>query len=185
MRGPRMIKGAPAISTDQISAHLSEYSTQILRYFLRRLDNADDAAEALSDVFLIAWQKRRHAPADGEAARAWLYAIAQNVLLNRFRTSGRARKLAQRLAAELATQERVTLDFTAVVAESDRVGRALAELEPEAAELIRLVHWDGLNLVQAATVLGIPASTARSRYQTAKGRIRETLVRESAAAQTQ
>jgi DNA-directed RNA polymerase specialized sigma24 family protein len=34
--------------------------------------------------------------------------------------------------------------------------------------VVRLVHWDGFTLGEAAALEGIPASTARSRYARAK-----------------
>jgi len=43
------------------------------------------------------------------------------------------------------------------------------------AELVRLVHWDGLTITDAAEVLGIPASTAQGRYQRAKELLRLAL----------
>ena len=52
---------------------------------------------------------------------------------------------------------------------------AIARLAPELAELIRLVHWDGLTLAEAAEVMEIPASTARGRYQRAKQELRDAL----------
>lgn len=52
---------------------------------------------------------------------------------------------------------------------------AIARLEPDLAELVRLVHWDGFSLADAAELLGIPASTARGRYQRAKSELRAAL----------
>lgn len=52
---------------------------------------------------------------------------------------------------------------------------AISRLDPDRAELVRLVHWDGLTLVEAAELLGIPASTARSRYAKGKEELRVAL----------
>ncbi|MGB4137926.1 MAG: sigma factor-like helix-turn-helix DNA-binding protein [Microbacterium sp.] len=52
---------------------------------------------------------------------------------------------------------------------------AIARLDGGLAELIRLVHWDGFSIVDAAALLGIPPSTARGRYQRAKDALREML----------
>ncbi|WP_460795718.1 RNA polymerase sigma factor [Microbacterium sp. GXF0217] len=52
---------------------------------------------------------------------------------------------------------------------------AIGRLEPDLAELVRLVHWDRLSLTDAAELLGIPASTARGRYQRAKEQLRAAL----------
>lgn len=46
-----------------------------------------------------------------------------------------------------------------------------------------LVHWDRLALAEAAHVLGVNPSTARSRYATARATLRETLaIRDAACA---
>jgi DNA-directed RNA polymerase specialized sigma24 family protein len=51
----------------------------------------------------------------------------------------------------------------------------IGRLSPDLAELIRLVHWDGLSLVAAAEMLGISASTARGRYARAKRQLHAAL----------
>ncbi|MFT4213231.1 MAG: sigma factor-like helix-turn-helix DNA-binding protein [Microbacterium sp.] len=52
---------------------------------------------------------------------------------------------------------------------------AIARLDADLAELIRLVHGERLSLVDAAELLGIPASTARGRYAKAKKELRAML----------
>lgn len=52
---------------------------------------------------------------------------------------------------------------------------AVDRLEPDQAELVRLLHWDGLTLAEAARPLGVPASTASSRYQRARRELRAAL----------
>jgi len=37
------------------------------------------------------------------------------------------------------------------------------------------VHWDGFSIAESAKILGLTASTARSRYQRAKAELRSTL----------
>lgn len=59
--------------------------------------------------------------------------------------------------------------------DGDEVRDAIARLGPDRAELVRLVHWDHFTLVEAAELLGIPASTARSRYAKANEELRATL----------
>jgi DNA-directed RNA polymerase specialized sigma24 family protein len=52
---------------------------------------------------------------------------------------------------------------------------AIARLEPELAEIVRLVHWDGFSLGEVAALKGIPASTVRSRYAHAKRQLAAAL----------
>ncbi|MBN0038924.1 hypothetical protein JN535_01895 [Cellulosimicrobium cellulans] len=45
---------------------------------------------------------------------------------------------------------------------------AVVQLPARQRELVRLVHWDGFTLAQAAEVAGIRASTARTHYARAR-----------------
>lgn len=42
-------------------------------------------------------------------------------------------------------------------------------------DLVGLVHWEGATLAEAAGIVGIPASTARGRYQAARRRLADML----------
>ena len=59
-------------------------------YFGRRLTGDDDeAADLASTVFLRAWEKRRaYRPLPGVKAKAWLFHIARNLLIDRYRRGG-------------------------------------------------------------------------------------------------
>lgn len=52
---------------------------------------------------------------------------------------------------------------------------AIRRLSAEQAELVRLVHWEGFTIAEAGSILGVPASTARTRYQRARGDLRAAL----------
>jgi RNA polymerase sigma-70 factor (ECF subfamily) len=118
---------------------------------------------------LIAWRRVSDLPEDAVEARMWLFGIARNVLLNAQRSSRRRHRLANRLRTVLDTSPMPAAD------EGAEVRDAIAALHPDLAELVRLVHWDGFTLADAAAVVGIPASTARGRYQRAKEELRITL----------
>ncbi|NYI76258.1 RNA polymerase sigma factor [Nocardioides panzhihuensis] len=52
---------------------------------------------------------------------------------------------------------------------------ALERLKPIDQEILRLVHWDGLSLVETAELLGKRAGTVRSRYHRARSSLRRQL----------
>jgi DNA-directed RNA polymerase specialized sigma24 family protein len=52
---------------------------------------------------------------------------------------------------------------------------ALDTLEPDDAELIRLIHWDGFSVWESAELLGLNESTAGSRHARAKDALRRAL----------
>lgn len=155
-------------SESNLTDSLRLLAPELLAYFQRRV-SPDDAPDLLSDAMIVAWRRARDMPSDPEQARMWLFGIARGTLPNHLRGERRRRALAQRM---LATFEH-SLD--PAPDDGQEVRDAIARLAPDQAELIRLLHWDGFTVVEAAAVLGIPASTARSRYARAKQDLRVLL----------
>lgn len=93
----------------------------------------------------------------------WLFGVARGVLLNYGRGERRRWALIDRLRGTLPPRESHASADDGLEARD-----AIARLPAEGRELVELVHWEGLTLAQAAVVVGIPASTARSRYAKAK-----------------
>jgi RNA polymerase sigma-70 factor (ECF subfamily) len=142
----------------------------LLSYFQRRLANPADAAEAFGELLLTAWRSRRRMPADEIAARMWLYGVARNVLRNTHRAAARRSAAVQQFKEQVAAASVSTTD-----PRHDDVRDAIAALPAEDAELVRLTYWDGLASHEAAQVLGINPSTARSRLTRARAAIRVTI----------
>jgi RNA polymerase sigma factor (sigma-70 family) len=149
--------------TNRTVATLETTARDLLRYFERRV-GLDDAPDALSETMTTAWRRESSMPASDDEARLWLFGIARNVVLNVSRGHRRQNLLAERL--------RETVDrHDAVASPSDEnldVRAALDKLDADLSELVRLLHWDGFTISEAARILDVPASTARSRYQKAK-----------------
>ncbi|GAB2973724.1 RNA polymerase sigma factor [Nocardioides montaniterrae] len=138
----------------------------VLGYALRRVDQPADAADVVSEVFLVAW--RRYAEVPPGDARPWLFGIARHVLNNTHRSGRRRDRLGARLRTTLARD--VVPDPATGVAAWDEVRRALLQLSPDDRELLMLVGWDGLTPTEAAYVLGIAPGTARMRLARARDR---------------
>lgn len=141
----------------------------ILTYLSRRV-GPDDAPDLLGETMVVAWRRVRELPDDPERARMWLFGVARGTLQNHARGERRRWALADRIRG------RVREDFVGPPSDAGvEVRDALSRLDPDLAELVRLVHWDGFSLADAAELLGIPASTARGRYQKAKHELRAAL----------
>ena len=147
--------------------------TAVLGYALRRSASREDALDVVAETFATAWRRRADLPSDLEDARPWLFGIARNCLANSLRSTGRAGRLGERLAAAF---EPGAVPDPAVVheqsADAARVREALRELSEEDRELITLVAWEGLSPVEVATALGLSAGTTRVRLHRARGRLR-------------
>jgi len=139
----------------------------LLAYFRRRLPK-EDAADAVGEVLTVAWRRVQHMPDDPHEARLWLFGVARNVLLQAIRSAVRQTELSARLRA-LAVESAAPADAGITVRD------ALGRLSEEHAEVLRLVHWDGFSLTDAAAHLGLGDSTMRSRYHRAKASLRAEL----------
>lgn len=162
------------IRKDDASAQLTSVfdrdATDILRYLERRL-GTEDAADALAEVMMAAWRRADAVPADVEQARMWLFGVARNVVANAERSEHRRWKLTERLRGTLAAAQGGGRPADTGIEVRD----AIARLSPDQAELVRLIHWEGFTVAAAGAILGIPASTARTRYQRARADLKEAL----------
>lgn len=157
------------MSADALRAALDATSSDLLAYFERRVHVREDAADLLAEVMLQAWRRVDQLPEAPQRRRMWLFTIAAHVLANQRRSSRRRKALAERVKRHL--QESHVPDH----AEALTVQAAVRDLNVAHRELIMLVHWDGLTLAEAAEIMGLNASTARSRYATARQALRVAL----------
>ena len=156
-----------------LDAELRALMPDLLAYFLRRLDNREDAADALSETLIVIWRKQRSLPADVEGRRRYAFGIARKVLAAAHRGRLKHRDIADALHAELLTAGDPPVD--------DALADALAQLAAADRELVLLVAWEGFGVAAAGAVLGITAEAARARYSRARARLRELITTESAA----
>jgi len=144
-------------------------SADLLRFFLRRVENPEDAADLVGATFEALWMRASDLPKDRVEARMWLFGIARNVLLAHRRTSGNTERLSQLLkeqnAAASGTDPHEILDLR----------HAVRSLPGPKRELILLVHGDGFSLAEAASLLGLNPSTVRSRYAVALAELRTSV----------
>ncbi len=70
--------------------------SDVLRFAQRRLHHSH-AEEAVAEAFLAAWRRIDEAPTRPGEARAWLFGITRNCLLNARRSQNRQDALAVRI----------------------------------------------------------------------------------------
>ena len=133
-------------------------------YAMRRCD-PETADDVVADVFLIAWRRRDELPED---ALPWLLGTARRVLANHARGQSRRVRLRDRLAAQPVTA-------AAPAHVSGRLQAALAGLSERDRELLMLMAWEGLELRQAAEVLGVRPNTLAVRFHRARRRLSDAL----------
>lgn len=149
--------------------------------FLARRADRQTADELLAEVFTVAFESRHRYRAEYRDARPWLYGIAHNLLRTRARREYRQADALARLPVDASLD--AASDWAAVDDRLDaRAGAApalaaLRRLPEGEREVVQLVAWEGLDPIEVALVLGIPAGTARSRLHRARRVLRAALER--------
>lgn len=132
-----------------------------------------DAEDLLGEVMVVAWRRASQAPAETTALEMWLFGVARNTLGTFYRGQARRHRLHDRIIQTMPVHEAGQGDSD--VARADALREALQTLSSRDRDLLTLVHWDGFALHQAATILGLRASTARSRYARLRQKLRMAL----------
>jgi RNA polymerase sigma factor (sigma-70 family) len=145
--------------------------TDILAYLLRRAASPDDAADALADTYLIAWEKLESIPAGGHA-RLWLFGVAHNILLRGVERRHGNVELVKRITTELRLASTTDPSDTP---DLSRLRGALASLTAIDREILTLAAWEDLAPRQIATVLGVSPNTVRIRLHRARRHVRRRL----------
>lgn len=143
---------------------------------LHRCSDQQLVEEAIQDTFVAVWSSADRWRSDGPVA-AWLWGIAMRRLTDLLRRHGddpairRTSAIDQRRTVPSAEDVVLAqLQFAPVKAHVDA-------LPPREREVLEAVILDGLTLREAATALGIPPGTAKTRLRTARQRLRRILAR--------
>jgi RNA polymerase sigma factor (sigma-70 family) len=137
----------------------AEHAGAVRSYVRRRAPEAivDDV---VSDTFLVCLGKIDRVPAE---PLPWLYAVARKTLANE-----------RRKHARVVPGHEVPADEPAPVGDGE-LAAAFNALSERDREVLRLVAWEGLSLIDAATALGCSAVACRVRYHRAKSRLASRL----------
>ncbi|MBV8258823.1 MAG: sigma-70 family RNA polymerase sigma factor [Actinobacteria bacterium] len=148
------------------------YVRSIFGLALRRLRDRSRAEEATQEAFAAIWRSASSYKPDRGAPGAWMYAVARNAVVDRFRAGGieAVEEVPDFASSEPGPPERAETSFV-----SWRVHRALEELPKREREVIELAYWSGLSQTEVADYLGIPLGTVKTRTRSALARLSDLL----------
>lgn len=153
--------GARAASPEETFRGLfAQHYGPVFAYCARRIGR-DDAADATSDVFTVAWRKIRRVPGEPKTL-PWLYGVSRNVVANHRRSRVRRQRLDARMAADGGqswTDQPQGLD------------QVLTSLSDADREVLMLVAWEGLGPDDLGQTLGCSPNAAAVRLHRARTRL--------------
>ncbi|MFI0965394.1 RNA polymerase sigma factor [Streptomyces sp. NPDC021080] len=151
---------------------VTRHSSALHGFLARRAPAAAD--DLLSETWLHAFRSRTTFDPGRGTARGWLFGVARVVVAGHWRGAARDQGIASRTERSTDPWHAVDqrLDAAAVAPLIRRVLAAMPEAERQ---LLLLVVWDELTPAEAATAVGVPPGTARSRLYRARQRLREAL----------
>jgi RNA polymerase sigma-70 factor (ECF subfamily) len=162
---------APDIYRDRFENCFREHHTALLAFTMRRVSGREAAEDVVADTFAVAWRRRDCIP---DSPLPWIYAIAANVIADQYRSTRRRHDLGARLVSE-ARSGVAGADPAESLAQRDAFATAFGQLEEHEREVLRLVAWDGLDVREAAQVLGCSQGAFRVRLHRARRKLARRL----------
>ncbi len=147
------------------------YARSLMGYLMVRLDNRDDAAEALSETFTRAIDKVATFRGDAYSFRAWLFSIARNVSNDQHRRRARLVVLSDHPDRDDRVQpsgEELAISHEDMA----ELRKGFARLPKADQEVLWLRICSGLSADDVGQVLGKKAGAVRMQQMRALGALR-------------
>jgi RNA polymerase sigma-70 factor, ECF subfamily len=149
-------------SKSAFQTYYERHAGRLLGYVLRVTRDRSLAEDVVQDVFTAIWLKASGYRVEQGTPLAWMYMIARNKLVDRWRRrpSGEAPAQAE---AERSLREFVEADPVL----SMSLEHALGVLSPEQRQAVELAVLGGYTHEEAALALAVPLGTFKSRVRMA------------------
>ena len=153
-------------------ALVRRWQEPVSRFLYHMVERKETVPDLCQEVFLRVYQARSRYRGTGKFS-TWLYQIALNIARDAAR-----RRRHQQLTLEdgdLPGEGACPVEAFAQQEIVEVVNRAIAALAEPLRSVLVLHHYEGMTFEEMAPLLDAPASTLRSRFATALGRLREQL----------
>jgi RNA polymerase sigma-70 factor, ECF subfamily len=154
-----------------VHAVYQEHGRALLAYATRLLGDRAAAEDVVQETLIRAWRHPDALTNGKGSTRGWLLTVTRNLVTDR----ARARAARPVEVAESPATPPVERDHADAVVASVTVQEALGTLSADHRGVLDQIYFQGRSLGEAATALGIPAGTVKSRSYYALRALRESL----------
>ena len=161
-RGPR--------ANDAFAQLVARHSSLIVNACHRRLASPSDADDAAQAVFLVLWNKADGLVTHGDVA-GWLHRVSANVCRNANRSNAARKEHEMKAGEEKQSYVPPWSDVREVI------DREMDRLPQKYRSLLINVYFQGHSVEEAAKLLGLNASTCRTRLSRARDMLRRQLTK--------
>ncbi len=156
-----------------MKALYDEHAGPLWRYALRLTRDASRAEDVVQETLLRAWQHPEVIGDTERSARAWLFTVARNMIIDE-RRSPRFRNIVGSLDESGAPEQSVPDEVDSAL---DRllIADAMAQMSPDHRAVIERSYYRGWSVAQIAGDLDIAEGTVKSRLHYAVRALRLSL----------
>jgi RNA polymerase sigma-70 factor (ECF subfamily) len=168
-----LIKAVAGGDRGAMHALYARHNVKVYRFTLRLIKDASLAEDLVSDVFLDVWRQAAAFKARSQVS-TWLLAIARNKAISAMR-----RRRDEQLDEQALATVEDPADDPQTVAENDSraaiVQKCLARLSPAHRKVLDLVYYHEKSIDEIAEIIGIAASTVKTRAFYARSQMQKHL----------
>jgi RNA polymerase sigma factor, sigma-70 family len=135
-----------------------EHAAALWRYVVHLTGDRALADDIVQETLLRAWRRPNVLDQSESSARAWLFTVARNLVIDGTRSARSIHEVGTDV-----TPERVTADETDALLDSWLVSDALAGLSYEHRAVVVHAYYGGRSIAEIARELEIPEGTVKSR----------------------
>ena len=158
-KGRNDVMSTPTPENELLRALHDEYAAPLWSFALRLTGGDRGRAEdVVQETLLRAWKHPEVANSERGSARSWLFTVARRIVIDDWRS-----RQARPEVPMASPPERGVADNTDQVLQGWLVADALAALSPAHRDVIVECFYRGRSVAEAASILGVPEGTIKSR----------------------
>ena len=162
------------LDRDAFAELFDRLAPRLKSFMMRKGANTELAEDMVQDTMIAVWTKAGLYQPDKGSVVAWIFTIARNLRIDRFRRDAGV-SFVDYEDFDGPSGEAAADDLLAARQEGQHVAQAMASIPEEQKQILILSFVEDVPQSEIALRLNLPLGTVKSRMRLAYGRLRKTL----------